>query len=229
MDQAKDYTATAASSALDRRQPGAPWWRRARDDVPSLPDSAAPHADEPGASRFGAKVEQAAHAEGMGSAVKASPATELSSGLGATLATGMLLVALLISARLFDAPVLSRILVPAVGISGAIAFSRRLARRHPGEPWLTRLLVLGVCAKLIASVIRYRTLVDEYGTVGDATVYDKYGRRFVAFWTGAGPEPFLDNIRKSNFLRWFTGVVYYLFGVDMIAGFMVLGLFGIVG
>jgi hypothetical protein len=39
----------------------------------------------------------------------------------------------------------------------------------------------------------------------------------------------LDDLRKSNFLRWFTGVVYYLFGRDIITGFFVFGLIAFIG
>ena len=75
-------------------------------------------------------------------------------------------------------------------------------------------------------MLRYRTLVNSYGEVGDASVFDTYGRRFANFWlhNANAVRPQLDNIRQSNFLRWFTGVVYYLFGSDMIAGFIVFGL-----
>ena len=61
-------------------------------------------------------------------------------------------------------------------------------------------------------------------------MFDIYGRRYSDFWLGhVNTVPTLDNVRKSNFLRWFTGVVYYLFGTDMIAGFMVFGLIAFVG
>jgi hypothetical protein len=67
--------------------------------------------------------------------------------------------------------------------------------------------------------------------VGDATVYDTYGRRYANSWLGKPGAflPQLDDLRKSNFLRWFTGIVYYLFGRDIIAGFFVFGLIALVG
>ena len=79
-------------------------------------------------------------------------------------------------------------------------------------------------------MMRYRTLVNSYGDVGDASVFDIYGQRYSKFWLGqTNVVSELDNIRKSNFIRWFTGVVYYLFGADMIAGFIVFGLIAFVG
>jgi hypothetical protein len=134
------------------------------------------------------------------------------------------------SAQSFPSAILTRILVPVFGLLATIAAARWLQARHPDEPWLGKFLILAVLAKEFASILRYRTLVNSYGDVGDASVFDIYGRRYSAFWLGTSKVvPTLDNIRKSNFLRWFTGVVYYLFGTDMIAGFMVFGLIAFVG
>jgi hypothetical protein len=158
-------------------------------------------------------------------------------GLGAlpptrtgTLFVGLIAFGITVFAnRLFDHRFVARGSVVAFAILCTAMIARRLAPRHPDEPWLARTLVWGVVAKLIASILRYRTLSDTYGNVGDAPIYDRFGRRFVKFWTGEGPEPFLVDLRKSNFVRYFTGIVYYLFGTDMIAGFMVFGLIAFVG
>ena len=91
--------------------------------------------------------------------------------------------------------------------------------------------MLAVLAKEFASVLRYRTLVNSYGDVGDASRV-RHVRPALRELLARPHErrcPQLDNIRKSNFLRWFTGVVYYLFGTDMIAGFIVFGLIAFVG
>jgi hypothetical protein len=134
------------------------------------------------------------------------------------------------SAHWFPSPILSRVLVPVLGLLLTIAASRYLLAKHPDEPWLGWLFVLAVLMKEFASILRYRTLVNSYGEVGDATVFHEYGRRYYLFWTDqANVYSNLDNIRKSNFVRWFTGVVYYLFGLDMIAGFLVFGLIAFVG
>lgn len=216
--------APSVTQELDRREPHEPWWRYARPDaLPPLvaatppPEESDPPgpADEPGPEPEGDRY--------------LPPGAEVRSGAGAAVIACAALVVLLVSAHFFHTALLSRILVPVVGVSGALAIGRVLARRHPDEPWLGKIFFLGVCAKLVASVFRYRTLVDSFGNVGDATVYDKYGRRLVAFWMGQGPEPFLDNLRKSNFVRWFAGAVYYVFGIDMIAGFLVFGLIAFVG
>ncbi|MDQ1510886.1 MAG: hypothetical protein QOG50_2730 [Actinomycetota bacterium] len=146
-------------------------------------------------------------------------------------AAGAVLGILMASAQLFASPVLSRVLVPVFGLFATLAAAKWLSARHPDEPWLARILVLAVLAKEFASVLRNRTLVNSYGHVGDATDYDLNGRQFVNVWMHKAHAlaPRLDNIRKTNFLRWFTGVVYYLFGSDAIAGFIVFGLIAFVG
>ena len=149
----------------------------------------------------------------------------------ALMAAGVSLVVLMLSAHFTDLPQLSRVLVPVVGLFGGIWIAQWLQARHPDEPFLAKFLVLGVIVKIVASALRYRTLVDAYGAVGDATVYDTWGRRFANVWLHVpGAEVgHLENLRKSNFLRWFTGVVYYLFGRDIITGFFVFGLIALVG
>jgi hypothetical protein len=90
-------------------------------------------------------------------------------------------------------------------------------------------LVLAVVAKLGASYFRYYTIHNEYGGVADATGYDQYGRRFAHAWLNGGTAAELDNLRETNFIRWFTGVVYYVFGANMVAGFFAFGLLAVVG
>ena len=43
------------------------------------------------------------------------------------------------------------------------------------------------------------------------------------------PLPDLVDLKKSNFVRWFTGVVYYLFGRDVTTGFIVFGILAFAG
>ena len=136
-------------------------------------------------------------------------------------------IVLLLSARSFPSARLTRVVVPVTGLCATIAIGSRLARKHPEEPWLARWLVLAVIAKMIASVLRYRTI----GTEGDAQNYDMWGARYSNMWLHHTGDVVtrLDDIRKTNFVRWFTGIVYYLFGQDMVAGFLVFALIAFVG
>jgi hypothetical protein len=137
---------------------------------------------------------------------------------------------LLMLSHFTDQPRVSRVLVPVVGFLGTIAFARWLQPRHPDEPWLGRLLILGVLVKIVGTILRYTTLLKK-GQLGDASVYDVFGKRYAGAWLGKHgiTQPVLSTLRSSNFLRWFTGIVYYLFGRDLIAGFFVFGLLAFAG
>jgi Uncharacterised nucleotidyltransferase len=121
------------------------------------------------------------------------------------------------------------VLVPLAGLLLAVAASRRIARLHPDEAWVGRWLVLAVVVKLGASYYRYHTAFISYGGVADASGYDQVGRQFARAWLQGGTAPELENLRQLNFVRWFTGVVYYVFGTNMITGFFVFGLLALIG
>lgn len=153
----------------------------------------------------------------------------LPSGLAGGVTVVGLLLALVIAARVVGYEDLGVVAFPAIGVIGAVAFGRRCQRIHADEPWLPTLLLLGVGAKLTASWLRYVTLTDAYGGVGDATKYDEKGREFVAAWVHGAEPPDLTNLRQTNFIRWLTGVVYYLFGQNLLAGFLLFSLLAVVG
>ena len=141
-----------------------------------------------------------------------------------------LLVTLIAIAQTSDPTQVSRVIVPLIGLLGAIGFASWLRPRHPEEPWLGRYLILAMFVKIVGTILRYTTLLKK-GQLGDASVYDVYGQRFANSWLGRTrfPPPTLANLKSSNFLRWFTGIVYYLFGRDLIAGFFVFSVIAFVG
>jgi hypothetical protein len=144
-------------------------------------------------------------------------------------AIAVLLLAIVVYYARHDIPVLPRILVPVIGLCAVLAVAPMLQRRHPDEPWLTKFLVWGVLFKILAAALRYRTLVDSYGNVGDASGYDLFARKLLNYWQTGQDRPMLADRRKTNFLRWFTAIEYKYFGEDMIAGFFVFGLLAFIG
>ena len=152
-------------------------------------------------------------------------------GLGVRLIPALAALALLmVIAHVSDPPQISRVLVPLVGVLGAIGFAGWLQRLHPDEPWLRKYFILGMVVKIAGTVLRYTTLLKK-GQLGDASVYDTFGVRYANSWLGRShfPPPTLANLKSSNFMRWFTGIVYYLFGRDLIAGFFVFSLIAFAG
>jgi hypothetical protein len=206
------------SGSVDRTRPGAPWWMYRR------PGAAPGRTPAPAA---GPAPQPASDAPSPPAAGIAKDPTDAGSGVALVIAAAALLVFVMASAHWFAEPRLTRVLVPVIGLTATVGAARLLARRHHDEPWLPRLLILGVIVKLIGSGLRYRT----FGDAGDASVYDKFGRRYAAFWlhNPGALAPKAEALRKSGFVRWFTGVVYYLFGSDMVAGYFVFGLIAFVG
>jgi hypothetical protein len=204
----------------------APWWAT-RGAGPRVPYSGNGNGDDGGGGNGGVN--------GSGNGGASEPPAPRGGFTPAMIPlmvlAGGVLIFLMVSGHFFPTPVLSRVLVPLFGFLATVAAAKWLSARHPDEPWIARFLVIAVLVKEFASILRYRTLVNSYGEVGDASVYDEAGRRFANFWlhNANAVRPQLDNIRQTNFMRWFTGVVYYLFGTDMIAGFMVFGLIAFVG
>ena len=94
-----------------------------------------------------------------------------------------MLLVVLVLAHVTDLPRVSRVMVPVVGLLGTIAFARYLQPRHPDEPWLGRLLILGVLVKVVGTILRYTTLLKK-GQLGDASVYDVFGERYANAWLG---------------------------------------------
>jgi len=215
------------TGTLDPGEPGAPWWRYRRPEVPAISRDHVPSTGgetEPAPTATAGSVPPG---ETPPEAVVRAGAPSTPGVLPGVLAAAFAVV-ILVSSR-FDAPVVGRVLVPVTAVLAAAAIGPRLVRRHPDEPWLGRFLVYGVVAKLVASYLRYYTLVDGYGGRGDATGYDSYGKLFAKAWLGGGEAPDLPDLRRTNFVRWFTGGVYYLVGSDMVAGFFVFGLLACLG
>lgn len=145
------------------------------------------------------------------------------------LAIGASLLVVSVFMAQFGIVAMGPFLVPIGALLLAAAFGRRAVRAHPSEPWVGRLVMYGVIAKLIASYARYLTLVIGYEGKGDAADYDSVGRLLAKAWMGHGTAPVLANRQGTNFVRWFTGVVYYVFGTNFLTGFFVFGLLAVLG
>jgi hypothetical protein len=231
-----DREATAGSPAsIDHTDTYGGWWTYRRPAAPGRPGGYTPTFWTPRVTGRGGGAgprEPVHEAPRAPEPEPARPAADANPpGVMPLFLTIAGLAVLVLSVHFFPSARLSRVLVPITGLCAVMAIAPRLARKHPDEPWLARWMVLAVIVKEFASILRYKTLVNSYGDVGDATIYDKFGRRYLGIWlhqAGAVAPPF-ENLRKSNFLRWFTGIVYFLFGQDMIAGFIVFALIAFAG
>lgn len=208
---------------MDPSEAGAPWWKYQRPlgatpgpaGAPAVPSSA--EAAEEGAG-------DAPPRSMVGGAHRTSGAAGLFVVVGLILAT-------FIGTRGLGQDHVGVVLFPLAGVVAALAFGRRCQRLRPDEPWLPRLILLGTLVKLAACSARYLSLTQVYQNAGDAFVYDREGRELVAFWAGERATSPLEGLELggSNLIRWITGVVYYLFGQDLLAAFFLFGLLAVIG
>ncbi len=217
---------------MDPTEPGQAWWRYRRPE-PSRLARAGTGGDRTAQADEVTPADDASAVAGPAAQPPrpknrlARPVDPGSPGAPAIIGVGILLAAA--GAALAGINDAGPFLIPIAALFLAASLGRILLRRHPDEPWLGRFLIAGTAFKLLVSYLRYLTVVIGYGGGGDSEIYDKFGRRFALFWQGDGPNPALIDLRKTNFVRWFTGVTYYVFGANQLAGFFVFGLFALVG
>jgi hypothetical protein len=222
---------TIRSGTVDPAEAGEPWWSYRRPPAPlARPGATRPLRTPPASGLRDAKEPSRPSPT---SPAKASPSSldldrtppSAAVPLGGAVAVTLIL---LLCSRLQIGGV-GTVLVPLAALLYASAFARAAKVRHPDEPFYGRWVLYGVLVKLSASWFRYYTLQNTYDGQGDATGYDTFGREFARAWLSGGPEPFVEDLRRTNFIRWFTGVVYYLFGTNMQAGFFLFGMLALIG
>lgn len=225
------------TNAVDPTAPGHPWWMYRRLD---LPPAAVAATEPPQATSISTptRSSESAPRSAGGDLSRDRPdglrpdleivSTPSSSGVG-FLMLGLLLLAVVAMGaqlgKIGEAPYL----IPLGGLFVALAAARHVARTRPEEAWVGQWLVLGLIVKLLASAFRYYTLVHTYNGLGDASGYDMYGREFANAWRNGTPAPVLKDLHATNFLRWFTGVTYYVFGQNLLTGTLVFGLLALAG
>jgi hypothetical protein len=231
-----DEDPVSGEKGVDPSLGGAPWWAYRRPPVSRVERARRTPALR---TRLGPRPERTtvpdADASEPGSPPQLEPPSRtpltewVPSGQPAAIVAISLVVATIIATRGMGLDSAGAWLLPGAGLAAAVAFGQRCRRVHPDEPWLPQLLLLGVVVKLAASWLRWYTLTDAYDGVGDASRFDLAGRRLVAEWTGGPPAPQLDNLRQTNFLKWLTGITYYLFGQSLVGGFLLFGLIAVIG
>jgi hypothetical protein len=234
--------ANLAVGVVDPTKPGQPWWRYRRMDLPR--GAAVPVANDRAANRpvvpsGGASPPGGPPRDGESSpppSPGAAPGTpqivsaDARSGVGffaLGMATIVIVAALTQVGTIGEGP----FLIPAAGVFFALSAARHIARKRPDEAWVGNWLVWGVVAKLLAANFRYYTLIHTYNGLGDASGYDSFGRQYANHWLNGAPGPKLPSpgLRKTNFIRWFTGVTYYSFGSKLLTGTFVFALLALLG
>jgi hypothetical protein len=135
--------------------------------------------------------------------------------LGAALTAMGLLV--MVSVRLHGALVVLFLVPVLLGASWS-AFARQARReRNPG---VAQLLMLALVLKLVGSMVRYLVAVYVYDGSADAMAYHDYGERLAMSFRAGEFHTGLESLSDTNFIRFFTGVLYTVTGPSIHAGFL---------
>ena len=104
----------------------------------------------------------------------------------------------------------------------------RQARRE-GDPWVFWLLLAALVMKLLGSLLRAYVVSDVYGGEGDSLLYHSEGARIAAgFWNGDF-DTGLDTLSDTDFIYFFTGLIYAVTGPTFLGGFFVYSWLGFLG
>jgi hypothetical protein len=123
----------------------------------------------------------------------------------------------LISAQL-DGFLVVAFLVPVLLAASWPAFTRQARRER--DPSLVTLLVTALLLKLLGSLVRYWVAVAFYDSNADAFEYHRVGVGLAMRFRAGNFDTGLASLSGTDFISWFTGIVYTITGPSIFAGFL---------
>jgi hypothetical protein len=124
---------------------------------------------------------------------------------------------LLVSLQMSGLPV-ALFLTPVLLAASWPAFVRQARRER--DQRLAQLLMLALCLKLFGSLVRYWVAVYVYDGFADALMYHDVGTNLAMRFRGGDFSTGLDSLSSTDFIRFFTGLVYTVTGSSVYAGFL---------
>jgi hypothetical protein len=109
-------------------------------------------------------------------------------------------------------------LVPVLLAASWPAFARQARRERDAR--LAQLLMLALVLKLLGSLLRYWVLIRVYDGLGDAISYHAYGEGLAMRFRAGNFDTGLASLSSTDFIRFFTGVIYTVTGPSIYAGFL---------
>ena len=123
----------------------------------------------------------------------------------------------LISAQL-DGFLVVAFLVPVLLAASWPAFTRQARRER--DPSLVTLLVTALLLKLFGSLVRYWVAVAFYDSNADAFEYHRVGVDLAMRFRAGNFDTGLASLSGTDFISFFTGIVYTITGPSIFAGFL---------
>jgi hypothetical protein len=124
---------------------------------------------------------------------------------------------ILISAQL-DGFLVVAFLVPVLLAASWPAFTRQARRER--DPRLVQLLVCALALKLFGSLVRYWVAVAFYDSNADAFEYHRVGVDLAMSFRAGNFDTGLASLSGTDFISFFTGLVYTITGPSIFAGFL---------
>jgi hypothetical protein len=109
-------------------------------------------------------------------------------------------------------------LVPILLVASWPAFVRQARRERDAR--LAQLLLLALCLKLLGSLVRYWVAIHVYEGSADAIGYHDYGELLAMRFRAGDFNTGLDSLSGTDFISFFTGVLYAVTGPSVHAGFL---------
>lgn len=109
-------------------------------------------------------------------------------------------------------------LFPILLVATAPALARQAARERDRR--LFWLLLLALVLKLLGSLVRYFVAFRFYGGSVDAAGYHEVATGLAERFRAGNFDTGLDSLTGTNFIQFFTGVVYTMIGPSIHAGFL---------
>jgi hypothetical protein len=97
--------------------------------------------------------------------------------------------------------------------------SRQAARENDRS--LYWLLVFALLVKVFGALIRQYFIFDVYGGVADARGYHNAGVEIAALFRSGDFNTGLQSLSSTDFIKFFTGIVYTFIGPTLLGGFLV--------
>jgi hypothetical protein len=123
----------------------------------------------------------------------------------------------LVSARL-DGFLVVAFLVPILLAASWPAFVRQARRER--DPRLVQLLMAALVLKLCGALVRYWVAVAVYQGNADAFEYHKAGVEVAMRFRAGNFDTGLSSLSGTDFISFFTGIVYTITGPSIFAGFL---------
>jgi hypothetical protein len=129
----------------------------------------------------------------------------------------VIVLLLLVSLRMSGLPV-ALFLTPVLLAASWPAFVRQARRER--DLGLAQLLMLALCLKLFGALLRYWVAIYVYDGYADALMYHEVGTDLAMRFRGGDLHTGLDSLSGTDFIRFFTGLIYTVTGSSVYAGFL---------